>query len=129
MLLCYYCDPTSFGFMCVRFLKGDALNLFDDIQAILDAYKVSYKCNRSRLMFEVNGNVLRVVGANETRKRVNSAGLPRFADVKYMFIFFEERFEFDENRVSSILEAVRSISAINDKSKEPRRAVLNACNP
>lgn len=129
VLLCIYCNPNDFGFMACRYLKGDALNLFDDIQQVLDAYYVDYKCSKSKLTFTVNGNTLRIVGVNETRKKVNSAGLPRFANVKYTFIFFEERYEFEDKQVMAVLEAVRSISAIQDKSNEPKRVVLNACNP
>lgn len=129
VLLCLFCNPNDFGFMCFRFQKRDALNLFIDIQEILEAYKVDYHCNKSMLSFTLNGNTMRIVGVNDVRKKVNSAGLPRFADVKYTFMFFEERFEFEEEHVSGVLEAVRSISAIQDAKKEPQRVVLNACNP
>lgn len=129
VLLCLYCDTSYFGFIAVRFLKSDAINLYEDIMAILDVYHIKYETSRSRMTFTINGNTLRVIGVNETRKKVNSAGLPRFGNVLYTFIFFEERFEFEEDRVNGVLEAVRSIGGVINQQKEPQRIVLNAANP
>lgn len=132
--LCVFCTPKTFGWLSWRKMGNDASNLFEDVIAILDAYEVPYKTkiNRSSNSYEiiVNGNVMKITSIYSQRKnKASKAGFPRFADVKYAFIFFEERFEFDTTEIQSIMEATRSISAINDKSNETQYIVLNACNP
>ena len=118
--------PDKVGFICFRDRISDSLNLLEDFIEVLDAYDVPYKVVKSRAQIIVNGNVIRFVGLNSNikNKSAKKAGLPRFGDVKYAFMFFEERFEFDESDVRSAVEAVRSMG-----NQKTQYIVLNACNP
>lgn len=128
VLLCIYCNVKDFGFICFRNEVQSADDLFADIIAILDAYDIPYNTKQSRREINVNGNILKVVGVNNNRKgnKAKKSGLPRFSSVKYAFIFFEERFEFNEDDVRAVIEAVRSISS---EENNTQYIVLNACNP
>lgn len=131
--LCVYCDSNSFGWMSWREGIGDSENLYDDIIAILEAYEVPYTSRKAKTHYQItcNGNTMRILGINNQRKSrgAKKSGLPRFGNVKYAFIFFEERFEFTKEDTQSILEATRSISAINNADSRTQMIVLNACNP
>lgn len=131
--LCVFCDTDSFGWMSWRKMVQDSENLYEDIIAILEAYEVPYTSKKAKTNYQitVNGNTMKILGINNQRKVAGAkrSGLPRFSSVKYAFIFFEERFEFDNNEIQSILEATRSISAINNKDTKTQLVVLNACNP
>ena len=131
--LCLYCPNGNWGWMSWRKFMKDSEFLFEDIIAILEAYGVPYSAKRTNGNYQitVNGQTMRILGINNNRKGLGAkrAGLPRFGNVKYAFIFFEERFEFTTEEVQSIMEATRSISAINDKDNRTQMIVLNACNP
>lgn len=118
--------PDDVGFICFRNYQNSAKDMFEDTIEILEAYEIPYKSIKNRLAITVNGNTIRFVGLNSNTKTKSAkkAGLPRFGNVKYGFMFFEERFEFEERDVRSAIEAVRSIG-----NQETQYILLNACNP
>lgn len=128
--LCDYCDPDSFEFLAFRSSVGNAKALQNDILSVLGAYNVSCKSTRSYqdLTITYKGNKMRIYGLN-SQKRNNvseKAGLPRAGDVRYCFVFFEERYEFSENQISLIKQAIRSI---NKKDYKTQYIYISACNP
>ena len=128
-LLCLHCNPKDFGWIALRKLESNAVELWNDIQRVLDAYEIPYTTTKRPYTITVNGNTLRVLflnGNNRKNEGARLSGLSRFGSVKYAFIFFEERFQFEEDDIKSVLEACRSISAIK---QEVQYIVFNACNP
>lgn len=119
VILCFYLPVGTFGIYAFRNLKNQAMDLFTDICNTLEALGVQYKTIRSRMEITVNGNTMRIVGANNNRKGQGATltGLPKFADVKYGIVWFEERFQFSEEDYSAIIQAVRSISNNGGQTK------------
>lgn len=114
------------GCIAFRDMEKGADDMLEDIEKILDAYEVPYVARKGKRTITVNNNTLRFVGLNSNvkNKSAKRAGLPRFGNVKYAFIWFEERFEFNEADVRSAIEAVRSIG-----NKDTQYIVINTCNP
>ena len=127
MLACIV--PHLVGWVNVRERQKDADDMYKDMKAVLDTYQVGYRPNEKSLELDVNNNICRFYGVDNNRKTRGSkkAGIPHFTNVKYIFIFFEERFEFSEEHVSAVKEAVRSVS--DDPNFHPQMIILNACNP
>lgn len=112
--------------MC-REMWEDTKKLYDDVISMLNVYGVEYTTAKSEFKITVNGNTLYLYGLNSAKKKTKGAdltGLPHFGNVKYIFVFFEERYEFSESQINSVKEAVRSIGIV-----KPQMIVLNACNP
>lgn len=128
-LLCQYANPKDFGWVSVRNEVQSSLDLLDDITQAYDGYEVNYGVKRAEQKIILNGNTMRVIGVNNNRKgqKARKSGFPRFSNVRYVFIFFEERFEFNEDDVRAVIEAVRSINTIS--GLETQYVVINACNP
>lgn len=110
-LLCDFVDPSWFEFIGFRKTQIGAQDLFEDVSTVLDAYNVPYRSLVSKKRISYNGNTMRIYGLDSNTKSSSAkkAGLPRVGDVKYCFVFFEERFEFDEEDISWIKQAMRSI--------------------
>lgn len=125
--LCLYTNPKDFGWVSVRYYQESKKDLIKDFEATLDTYDLPYETNNIRSYIRLNGNENRFLGLNSVRSsKVKKAGFPRFNNVKYIFIFFEERYEFPEQDIQSVMEAIRSISISGVK---PQIIQLNACNP
>lgn len=120
--------PKEFGWYSVRKFVAGARDLLDDACTTYDSYGIDYHVKYSTNELTINGNKMRCFGINSshTLRGAKKAGLPRFGNVKYAFIFFEERFEFEESDVMSVVEAVRSITPDGSKTQY---IILNACNP
>lgn len=127
-LLCEHCDNSTFGFVGVRHMVSSARDLLQDFTQTFDSYAIDYKVSWSNSNLTINNNTLRVIGVNDNRKtqKARKAGFPRFSNVKYVFIFFEERFEFSEQDVRAVVEAIRSTNTLNIQTQY---IVINACNP
>lgn len=110
-LLCDHVDTSWFEFICFRKTQIGARDLFEDVSTVLDAYNVPYSSLVSKNKISYNNNTMRIYGLESNTKSASAkkAGLPRVGDVKYCFVFFEERFEFDEEDISWIKQAMRSI--------------------
>lgn len=121
--------PFSFGWVNVRERVKDASDMFKDLKSIADTYQIAYRANEKDLELEINGNICRFYGVDNNRKTRGSkkAGIPHFTNVRYLFIFFEERYEFSEEHISAVKEAVRSVS--DDPNFHAQMIILNACNP
>lgn len=101
-LLCDFVNTSSFEFICFRKTQIGAKDLFEDVSTVLDAYNVPYTSLVSKNRISYNHNTMRIYGleSNTKSSSAKKAGLPRVGDVKYCFVFFEERFEFDEEDIS-----------------------------
>ena len=118
--------PNKFGFVMLREMFENTQKIYDDVINMLNAYGVEYTSSKSEKQITVNGNVLYIHGVSSKvkTKGADLTGLPHFSNVRYIFVFFEERFEFSEDQVRSAKEAVRSVGVV-----KPQIITLNACNP
>lgn len=125
-LLCDFVNPSWFEFIGFRKTQNGAKDLFDDVSTVLDSYNVPYRSLVSKNKIIYNGNTMRIYGleSNKKSKSAKKAGLPRVGDVKYCFVFFEERFEFDEEDISWIKQAIRSIG-----TNQTQFIYISASNP
>lgn len=121
--------PNLFGWVNVRHRTLDRDDMYKDLKAIAETYQVEFMPNEKDKELTINGNTCRFYGVDNNRKTrgAKKAGIPHFTNVKYLFIFFEERFEFKEEEINAVKEAVRSVS--DDPNFHPQMIILNACNP
>ena len=126
-LLCLLkCDV---GLAAVRNMVKDAEELQNDFTNTFDAYQIDYNILQRRNTVSVNGTDIRILGVNSNSKKSQSArkaGLAKFGNVKYIIVFFEERFEFNELDVKAVKEAIRTI---NPENNDTQYLYINACNP
>lgn len=127
-LLCDFVDTRTFEFICFRRSQKSAEDLYGDVITVLDAYNVPYKTWKSSHRISYNNNTMRIYGLATNKKSSTAlkAGLPRAGDVKYCFVFFEERFEFDEEDISWIKQAMRSM---NTSKIQTQYIYISASNP
>lgn len=106
----------------------DSGELFDDFCATFDSYELNYTTKINAKKIYLNGREIRICGLNSMGKsKAKKSGLAKFGNVNYIIVFFEERFEFSEQDILAIKEAVRSID--KDSSKEVQFLYINVCNP
>lgn len=116
------------GLIAFRATIDDSKQLLDDFKNTYDAYSLNYKTNVSRSTINMNKCDIRISGLNSMSKGnvAKKSGLAKFGNVKYIVIFFEERFEFQEKDVLAIKEAVRSI---DPTIKNVEYLMIQVCNP
>lgn len=121
--------PAVFGWVNVRYRYTDRDDMYKDMQNVLSAYQISHQSKQQDRELTLNGNTCRFYGVDNNRRTrgAKKAGIPHFSNVRYLFIFFEERFEFSEEHVNMVKEAVRSVS--DDPDFHPQLIIINACNP
>lgn len=118
-------DPSSVAFAAFRAKKEDDKKLFDDFTKYLDSLGEAYSVKVGEKKITYKGNTMQVFGLNSTTKSdaAKLAGLPKFGKAKYVIIFFEERYEFSQQDISYIKQAVRT------HNKDTQFLYLSACNP
>lgn len=132
ILLCDYVDQSTFEFMCFRDSKEKAKMLLNDIVSILSSYKVNYtfKSTSPNMCIKYQNNIMGVYGLNSQKKNnpheKEASGLPHTGNVKYCFVFFEERYEFQEYQISLIQQAIRST---NKNGVNTQYIYISVCNP
>ena len=123
-----YHQIPNVGVICMRHLVGDKEQLVKDFQETYTAFEVPYKYNQNHSIMMAYNQPIRFLGINTTKKGMpaKKSGLAKFGNVRYIIVFFEERFEFEETDVRAMVEAIRSISPNN---KNVQTLYINACNP
>lgn len=116
--------PISCALFGFRASMDGVKEFFKDMCETLDAAGIPYKSNYSKLAITGKYNTMRFIGLNSMSKSTaKKAGLARVGDVKYIFKYYEERFEFTTKDYQALQEAVRGM---NPKSQT---ITFNVCNP
>lgn len=118
-------SESEVAFAFFRASQNDRDMLEQDFCEVLNNYDVDYAVNSKKNYVRVGNHKVRIYGLNSTstKKTAKKAGLPRFGNVKYVYIFFEERYEFSQDDISFIKQAVRSTNP------NTQILYLSACNP
>lgn len=115
------------GMIALRHKVMDKDQLVEDYKNTYDAYEIDYKYRANKSTMTIGNQDIRFLGVNDKNKNVaKKSGLAKFGNVKYILVFFEERFEFDEVDIRAMVEAIRSI---NPDNKDVQFLYINACNP
>lgn len=133
IVLCFLFEPSQqvFAFVGFRASVNDAMKLFNDFCAVLDGCELKYEKNATQKWIRFRGHKIEFYGIN--RQQVHSgrtqlSGLPHVPNVKYLFLLFEEAFEFENQfEVNSIVEAVRAFNANGEQQFQ--KIKIFCCNP
>lgn len=116
--------PFKIGLFAFRASKDSAKELYGDICETFDALDIPYKSNTGKLTISWGVNTIRCIGLNSISKSTaKKSGLARIGNVKYIFKFYEERFEFTSKDYQALQEAVRGMDA------KIQTITINVCNP
>lgn len=116
--------PVLCGLFCIRASMDGAKEFFRDTCATLDSFGIEYKANASRLIIKGKHNTIRFIGLNSMSKATaQKAGLARVGNVRYIFKYFEERFEFTTRDYLAVQEAIRGMNP------STQMITFNVCNP
>lgn len=123
-----YQGVENVGIICLRNMVQDKEQLVNDFEETFDAYDIPYSYVSKKSTMTVFNQKIRFLGVNDNRKGnvAKKSGLAKFGNVKYIIVFFEERFEFAEQDIRAMVEAIRSI---NPENKDVQMLYINACNP
>ncbi len=99
------------GLFFFRYQTKDANELYDEIIDALNLLEVHYVENKTRLKIKVGLNEIRVIGLNSQNKsnKAKKSGLARVGGCSHIIRVFEECFEFPQNDVLALKEAVRGL--------------------
>ncbi|WP_300350129.1 hypothetical protein [Clostridium sp.] len=118
-------EKKKCAFFFFRYQTKDANELYDEIIDALELLGVHYVENKTRLIIKVGANQIRVIGLNSQNKtnKAKKSGLARVGGVTHIIRVFEEIFEFPQQDVLALKEAVRGL--------EDNVSVLDLqiCNP
>lgn len=116
--------PFKVGLFAFRASKDDVKELFVDMCETFDALDIPYKSNAGKTTISYGVNTIRCIGLNSMSKSsAKKSGLARIGNVKYIFKFFEERYEFTTKDYQALQEAVRGMDA------NIQTVTINVCNP
>lgn len=105
-------NPKNVDIYLMRWLKHDTneLNdeLLDALERVLNRDLTNEEQNKTRKIYNINGNTIRVLGLHtpSQRKKIKLTGLKRAKNKKYCLIVFEEAYEFTEQEIQQIKEAI-----------------------
>ncbi len=90
---------------------------------------MKYTKKISELSIKVGKNEIRILGFNSqnSNDKAQLSGLSGVANAEYIFVMFEERFQFSQAEYQSAMEAIRNRS--RDRTKEVQVIEINSCNP
>lgn len=112
------------GLVGVRANKDGAKEFLDDMVATFEAMDFKFRVNKSELKIKCPYNDVRIIGLNSMSSyTAKKSGLARLGEVEYIFLYYEERFEFTEDDYNAIREAVRGFG------KNVQVVRINVCNP
>lgn len=112
------------GLVGVRANKDGANELFNEIAETFELCNIKASVNKSKHVIRVKNNLIRVIGLNSMSSyTAKKSGLARFGEVRYIFIYYEERFEFTTEDYLAVREAIRGIG------KNIQIICINVCNP
>lgn len=116
------------GMISMRNSVQDSEQLLDDYINTYQAYELPFSVKNSKKVLRMLNQDIRILGVNDKRvgNVARKSGLSKFGSVKYIIVFFEERFEFSETDVAAMKEAIRSV---NPNGEKVQMLYVNACNP
>lgn len=113
------------GIFFFRYGYEGIIELFNEFCDTLDSLNINYKASRQRLHIIINGYKVRFYFASTMKKsKAQKAGMARVTGVDKIIRFWDERYQFPEQDVMALKEAVRGVGAANIEILD-----LNACNP
>lgn len=116
--------PFKIGLFGIRASKDSAKEFFLDTIETLEAFGIPHKANTAKLTISSGVNTIRFVGLNSLSKsKAKNSGMSRVGGTKYIFKYFEERFEFTTKDYQAIQEAIRGMD------KNIQTITINICNP
>lgn len=116
--------PFKIGLYCIRASKEGVEEFFDDMCETLESFDIPFRASKSKLIITQGVNTIKFVGLNSLSKYgAKKSGLARVGGVKYIFKYFEERFEFSTKDYQSIQEAIRGMD------NKVQMITINVCNP
>lgn len=116
--------PFKIGLFCIRASKEGAKEFFQDTCETLESFDIPYKPNTSRMTISWGVNTIKFIGLNSMSKYgAKQSGLARVGGVKYIFKYFEERFEFTTKDYQALQEAIRGMD------NNVQMITMNVCNP
>lgn len=109
LVMCYlYLPPHTVGCVALRNSAKDVDKFMLDCMEMLDYMKVPYKHIATKKIIRINNQDIRFYGSNSNKKTVDKwSGLPRL-NVKYLFVWMEEAFEFSPTDMSGISGTFRN---------------------
>ena len=105
-------QPNNVDIYLTRWLKGDTSELNDELldalERVLNRDLNHKESNKSRKIYKINNNTIRVLGLHtpSQRKKVKLTGLTRAKGKKYCILIFEEAYEFTEQEIQQVKEAI-----------------------
>lgn len=118
--------PTDsrIGLCSLRLGKENSAELYADFEQTLEMLEIPYSANKGKMEFRFKtGRKIRVLGLNSmSRSQAQKSGLANFGELDYLFIYFEERFEFSTTDFSAAREAIRAVG-------DYQVIIINVCNP
>lgn len=116
--------PFKVGLICIRAGKDKSKEFYKDMKEVFDSFDIPYKENNTKLTLSYGVNEIRFVGVNTLSKyKAKNSGLARIGNVKYIFKYYEERFEFNTDDYQAMQEALRGMT------KDIQMITINVCNP
>ena len=115
---------TRVGLVGIRANKDGGKEFFNEMVDTFEMCGVKMTLNKSEQLIKTKYNSVRIIGLNSmSNYKAKKSGLARLGEVKYIFIYYEERFEFDNNDYLAIKEAIRGFG------KDIQTICINVCNP
>lgn len=115
---------TKVGLIGVRANKDGAKEFFAEMLGTFEMCDIKFSANKSEQTIKTKYNPVRILGLNSmSNYKAKKSGLARVGEVEYIFIYFEERFEFSEEDYLAVREAVRGFG------KNIQVICINICNP
>lgn len=117
--------PIRIGLFGARASVNGAKEFFMDTCETLEAFGIPFKANSTKLTISSGVNTMRFVGmdSNRTANKAQRSGLARVGNVKYIFKYYEERFEFTTANYQAMQEAIRGLDP------NIQMVTFNVCNP
>lgn len=116
--------PFKIGLFCARASKEGAKEFFQDMCETLESFDIPFKANSSKMIIYWGVNTIKFIGLNSISKYgAKQSGLARVGGVKYIFKYFEERFEFNTKDYQALQEAIRGMD------NNVQMITVNVCNP
>jgi len=121
--------PVQLGLVAFRSQYKQQAELFRDFVKTYKAYGLPFRAVPTQGSIYIGQNEIRIIGLNSLSKdkTAQTSGLGKFANAKYIFRFFEERFQFTEDNISDIVESVRGIT--KEINSNLQIVDINSCNP
>lgn len=113
------------GLIGIRASKDGGKEFFNDFAETLGYTNIKYSANFSRQVFKfATGNEIRIIGLNSMSKSsAKQSGLSKIGGVKYIFKYYEERYEFSTKDYQAVQEAIRGLG------QDVQVITINVCNP